>query len=32
MDQKRRKILQALGGTGAVIAAQPYLSFAEFGI
>src|SRR3954468_19700004 len=30
MDQKRRKILQALGGTGAVIAAQPYLSFPAF--
>src|ERR1043165_3064406 len=30
MDQKRRKVLQAIGGTGAVIAAQPYLSFPAF--
>jgi len=27
MDQKRRKLLQALGGAGAAIAAQPLLSF-----
>jgi branched-chain amino acid transport system substrate-binding protein len=27
MNSKRRKVLQAIGGTGAVIAAQPYLSF-----
>ena len=27
MDNKRRKIVQALGGAGVVAAAQPYLSF-----
>jgi branched-chain amino acid transport system substrate-binding protein len=27
MNSKRRKLLQALGGAGAAIAAQPYLSF-----
>jgi branched-chain amino acid transport system substrate-binding protein len=30
MDQKRRRILQAIGGTGAMVAAQPYLSFPAF--
>src|SRR4030095_2593207 len=30
MDKKRRKILQAIGGAGAVAAAQPYLSFPAF--
>src|SRR4030095_12811750 len=30
MDKKRRKILQAIGGTGAMVAAQPYLSFPAF--
>src|SRR5213083_3595616 len=27
MDVKRRKVLQSLGGAGAALAAQPYLSF-----
>ena len=27
MNSKRRKVLQAIGGAGAAIAAQPYLSF-----
>jgi branched-chain amino acid transport system substrate-binding protein len=27
MDVKRRKVLQSLGGAGAAIAAQPYMSF-----
>src|SRR5258706_3873022 len=26
MDQKRRKVLKAIGGAGAMVAAQPYLS------
>jgi branched-chain amino acid transport system substrate-binding protein len=30
MNQKRRKLLQAIGGTGAVVAASPYLSFPAF--
>ncbi len=27
MNQNRRKILKALGGAGAIAAAEPYLSF-----
>ena len=27
MNQNRRKVLKALGGAGALAAAQPYLSF-----
>ena len=27
MDNKRRKLLQAIGGTGVAAAATPYLSF-----
>jgi branched-chain amino acid transport system substrate-binding protein len=30
LNQKRRKVLQAIGGAGAVVAAQPYLSFPAF--
>ncbi|MBK8322010.1 MAG: ABC transporter substrate-binding protein [Betaproteobacteria bacterium] len=30
MNSKRRKLLQALGGTGVVAAASPYLSFPAF--
>ncbi len=30
MDQKRRQVLQAIGGAGAALAAQPFLTFPAF--